>query len=503
MKNSRIFISVVLVIGIIAVVNFIAGQLFFRVDLTEDKTYTLSKASRDILENLEEPVTVRAYFSENLPPDIAKTRKDFQEMLVEYSNLSSGMLVYEFLNPSEDEKVENQAMQNGIQPVMINVREKDQVKQQKAYLGAVIQMGEEREVIPFMQPGVAMEYALSTGIKKLSVLEKPVIGLLQGHGEPTISELRQLNAQISVLYKLEPVNLLEDELEDFQTLVMIRPTDTIESEAFARLDRFLGRGGNLILALNRVEADMQQSFGKVLSTGLENWLAVKGLELPSGFLVDPNSGAVSVQQQQGIFSFTTQIQFPFLPIASNFADHPVTKGLEAVIFPFASPLRFTGDSSIQWTPLVFSSDKSGTQTAPTYFNVQKQWSDADFPLGRQVIGALMEGPLFGETHSRMIVFGDGDFAVNGEGRTAQRMQSDNISLLANSIDFLSDDTGLIELRTKGVTSRPIDDLEEGTKTTLKFLNFLLPIVLVVIYGVFRMQIKRNTRIKRMEENYGE
>jgi gliding-associated putative ABC transporter substrate-binding component GldG len=347
-----------------------------------------------------------------------------------------------------------------------------------------------------------MEYALSTGIKKLAVMEKPVIGLIQGHGEPAISELQQLSAQLSVLYELQPVRLDEDNLDGYQTLVMIRPKDTIDLDDFAKLDRFLGRGGNLVLALNRVEADMQQSLGKVASTGMENWLAVKGLELPSGFLVDPNSGAVSVQQQQGIFSFTTQIQFPFLPIASNFADHPVTRGLEAVIFPFASPLRFTGDSSIKWIPLVFSSDKSGTQSAPLYFNVQKQWTDADFPLGRQVIGALVEGPLHGKINSRMIVFGDGDFAVNGEGRSAQRMQPDNISLLANSIDYLSDDTGLIELRTKGVTSRPIDDLEEGTKTMLKFLNFLLPIILVVVYGIFRMQLKRNTRIKRMEENYG-
>ena len=81
------------------------------------------------------------------------------------------------------------------------------------------------------------------------------------------------------------------------------------------------------------------------------------------------------------------------------------------------------------------------------------------------------------------------------------MQPDNISLLVNSIDWLSDDTGLIELRTKGVSSRPLDQLEDGTKASLKWLNFALPILLAIIYGVVRAQIRRVQRIKRMEVSY--
>ncbi len=73
--------------------------------------------------------------------------------------------------------------------------------------------------------------------------------------------------------------------------------------------------------------------------------------------------------------------------------------------------------------------------------------------------------------------------------------------MVNSIDFLSDDTGLIDLRTKGVTSRPLDQVEDGKKAFLKWLNFLLPIVLILVYGIFRMQQKRNLRVKRMEQGY--
>ena len=78
---------------------------------------------------------------------------------------------------------------------------------------------------------------------------------------------------------------------------------------------------------------------------------------------------------------------------------------------------------------------------------------------------------------------------------------DNVSLLANAIDWLSDDTGLIDLRTKGVTARPLDQVEEGRKNLIKYLNFLLPIFLIIVYGIFRMQRRRNLRMKRMEKGH--
>ena len=95
----------------------------------------------------------------------------------------------------------------------------------------------------------------------------------------------------------------------------------------------------------------------------------------------------------------------------------------------------------------------------------------------------------------MVVIADGDFAVS-EGQ--QQINPDNVNLLVNSIDWLSDDTGLVSLRTQGATARPIDELEDGKKAFLKYFNFLLPIVLVIGYGIFRAQRNRMLRIKRME-----
>jgi gliding-associated putative ABC transporter substrate-binding component GldG len=503
--KKKVYITTALLVAILLVVNLLSHEFHFRFDLTDENQYTLSPATLEILRSLEEPVTVKAYFSQDLPQNIVKTRQDFQELLIEYANRSKGMVQYEFINPNEEEATQNIAVKNGIQPVLINVREKDQVKQQKAYLGATLSLGERREVIPFIQPGSAMEYTLSTAIKKIAVLNKPVAGFIVGHGEPSLRELSQLNEQLGVLYQTQEVSLGDTAQipQSVKTLVLIRPMDTIPFTHLAKLDEFLERGGGIAIAINRVNGDLQKAQGETVNTGLENWLQQKGIEVADDFIVDSKCGSVTVQQQQGYFTIQSQVQMPFLPLITMFADHPISKGLENVLFEFASPVRYIGDTTKKFTPLAYTSAQSNQLKAPLYFDINKQWTDLDFPLRHLVVAAAIEGRLSGITKTKMVVIGDGDFVVNGLSQQPRKLQPDNVNLLSNSIDWLSDETGLIGLRTKGATSRPLDTIEDGTKTLLKYVNFGLPILLVIGYGIVRMQRNRMKRYKRMSENYEE
>lgn len=501
MKKTTTFILIAL--GIIVLVNILSDNFFFRMDLTSDHRYTLSNASKNIIRSLKEPVTITAYFSNNIPAELAKTKRDFKEMLVEYNNISKGQIVYEFIDPSANQETEQKAMSAGIQPVIANIREKDQVKQQKVYLGAVVSMGEESDNIPFMQPGAAMEYALSSAIKKISVKNKPAIGIIQGHGEPGIAGMSQAYTALNVLYEVEPVFLTDTakNLMKFKTVALIAPKDTISPSHLAQLDEFLAKGGNLYIAMNRVEGNLNVQRGLAVNTGLETWLMGKGLVVESNFVVDSRCANINVRQQQGMFTYNTTIKFPYLPLISKFADHPITKGLESVLLPFASTVSYTGDNTKAFVSIAQTSEQSGTQPAPVYFDVSKQWGPADFPMKGLTVAGVLTGKIAGENQSRIVLIGDGDFAVNGEGEQARQQSPDNISLMVNSIDYLSDDTGLIELRTKGVTNRPINQIEDGKKAFLKYFNFLLPLLLVIIYGIFRSQYNRNLRNKRMEEGH--
>lgn len=501
-KTAKISSTILLTAAIVIIVNILAENYKFRLDLTEEREYTLSPATRNILKNLEKPVTVTAYFSKDLPPNIGNIAGNLRDMLIEYSNRSKGMLVYRFVNPNENEETESEAVNNGIRPVMINVREKDEIRQQKAYMGAIVSVGEEKEGIPFFQPGAAMEYALSTAIKKLSVIEKPAIAIIGGHGEASIEELSQVWTGLSVLYRIDPLNMTDstDIPENYKTIAIIRPADTISQIQIEKLENFLARGGNIFLALNRVNGDFSTATGRSVNTGFEEWLMTKGLNVSDDFIIDVNCGSVTLQQQQGNFIMTSQISFPYLPVITNFADNPITKGLEEVSLQFASPVSYSGDSLKRFSPLAFSSDKSGTVKSPVYFDIQKQWTQNDFPLSGIAVAGILEGKLSGGMDSKIVIVSDGDFAVNGLQRGSQ-LPPDNVSLLVNSIDWLSDETGLIDLRTKEVTSRPIREISDTAKTLIKWINFLLPILLVIGYGFIRMQFNRNKRIKRMEANY--
>lgn len=504
LTRKKVITGILLIFGILILINFFANRFFFRLDFTEDNQFTLSDATENILKSLDEPVTITAYFSEDLPPDIAKVKKDFRDLLVEYDNASGGKVVYQFINPGKDQETEMEAQQAGVQPIMINVREKDQMKQQKAYLGAVLQLGDKKETIPFIQPGSAMEYNLSTNIKKLSLKEKIKIALLQGNGEPTFSELPQLYQQLSILYDISTVNLSDstDIGSEIKTLVIIAPSDTVKPELFSKLDNYISKGGRVLAALNRVKGDFSNATGSSTKTGFEDWLNKKGIDVQDEFVIDANASNVMVRQQSGMFIMNTPVKFPYLPVITKFADHPITKGIESVVLPFASPIKVTkSDSSESVTNLAVTSDKAGFERPPVYFDITRQWTPADFPASSLPVAVAIENKINGIS-SKMVVFGDGDFAVNGSGQNSQRLQEDNISLMSNAIDWLSDDTGLISLRTKGVSSRPIDpDLEDGTKTFLKYFNFLLPIFLIIGFGIVRHQFRRRQKNKWMNEEY--
>ena len=373
------------------------------------------------------------------------------------------------------------------------------------YVTDTVEKGDKKELVPFIQPGMPVEYTLSSAIRKMSVGKRPVVGFLQGHGEPSPYEMQQVMAELSVLYDVKIIDLQNDvhALDSIVTLAVVAPVDTILPAEFVLVDRFMERGGRVFVAIDRTNADLEQLFASERNTGLEQWLLKKDISVDCKLAIDNICANVNVQQQQGMYRVNVQQQFPYIPFVSNFSNHSITNGLEQVQLQFASPVVYTGDSSAVFTTLLSTSDKSATLNVPTNIDVQRQWNARDFPLAEIPLGGVLEGAIGGVPDSKMVVIGDGDFALNGNPRQPHQQSADNISLFVNSIDYLSDDTGLIDLRTKYVTSRQIDQLDDGVRSFIKWFNVLLPIALVVLIGIIRSQQQRNRRIKRMEEGYVE
>lgn len=495
--------QLLIVIAIVVVANLISRGLYFRLDFTEDQRYTLSKATEDVLADLNEVITVQAYFTEELPAQLAYVRNDLRDMLIEYENLSGSNLVFEFINPNESDELKQEAMQNGVAPISINVIENDQRQQLQAFLGVVMKSGEQTEVIPLIQPEGAMEYDLTTAIKKISILDKPKVGVISGYGEASLNGLGQMAQQLSVLYDIEPFNIRDTSTVPvyYRSLIWIGPKDTIPAFEFAKLDRYLDQGGAIFLAHSSVAGDLQQSqLGVAPDIGIRSWVGSKGLSYGGEFVIDPNCASVTVQQRQGFFTINSQVNFPYFPRVANFADHPITGGLEGIILPFVNGFSPNSlDTTTTVTPLLFTSDRSGVVRPPSYVDIQKEWRETDFPSPQQMLAAVVEN--IGPGGGKLTVIGNDVFIVNGEGQQAQQLNPDNVNFASNAIDFMSDDTGLIDLRTKAVTTRPLESVEDSTKNLLKYGNVFAPILLILVYAFVRRQAKNRQRQKWTQGNY--
>ena len=505
MVTKRSLITKVLIVaGILILVNVLSNRFFMRFDFTEDRLYSLSKATKDIIKNLDEPVTITAYFTEGLPVNYDYIRKDFKSLLVEYHSASRGDVVYTFINPNESDETELEAQQAGIAMVVVDIRERDQMQQKRSYFGAVVTKGNKTDVIPFVQSVGEMEYNLSKSIRKISVNIKPALGLIQGHGEPTMEAMSQAMAELAILYDVQPLFMNDSTAipSIFKTVVIVAPTDSFPISHLNHLDGFLGNGGRILVAFNRVKADLNRGYGEPLNTGLEGWLERKGINVGENFVIDVNSGRVLIRQQFGNSFLSIPVQLHYFPIITNFADHPITKGLDKIMMQFVSSISFVSfDTSIKYEPIAFTSERANILPAPISIDVRgKQWTENDFIMSKIPVAGLLEGRLGSGEETRMVVICDGDFIINGEGEGAQRLENANVSFFVNAIDWLSDENGLMDLRTKGITSRTIKQLESNKRSMIKIGNSLIPL-LVIIYGLIRYQFNRARRKKWMAMDY--
>jgi gliding-associated putative ABC transporter substrate-binding component GldG len=498
MNRRKILLPLLLAASALVMVNVASYFFFFRLDFTADRQFTLSDATRTTLKNLDSKVVIKAYFSEDLPIQLLKSRKDVEDLLVEYAQRSNGNLSFDFVNPNENSAAEEFAQTQGIRPVMVNVAERDQAKQLRAYMGATIEVGDKKEVIPMIQPGESPEYPLTTAIKKMVVRGKPSIAFLQGHGEYPSSALHQVMEQLTIAYDVKDY-ALTDTTEipvTFKTLAIIDPKDSIPPAHLAKFDRYLQAGGNILLAYSSIHGNLQSPFIQpVPDVGLKGWLAERGVVVGGEVVIDAQCRRVVKQEQQGPFVFNRQIRFPYFPIIKNFENHPVTKGIEAVFFPFISPITITSKSdSIQVIPLAASSEKSGLIRVPANIDINKEWQGSDFTAGPQILAVSIERVHAKGTRSKMIVIPNGKFSVNSE-PGQEELNADNVSLTSNAIDWLSDDTGLIELRTKGVSYRPLDPIEDATRELIKYGNTFIPVMIILLVsGIRRLTNARKRRV---------
>jgi gliding-associated putative ABC transporter substrate-binding component GldG len=516
--KSHTLIRIAVVFAILVLLNIVSIRFFWRVDLTRNGIFTLSDASKSLMRNLDDRVTVKAFFTADLPAPYNNHRRSLLDQLNEYKAYSRGNLQYEFIDP-EGEKGEEEAQQQGIAPLQVQVIKEDKAQVQRAYMGLVLLYEDRKEVIPVLQNPATLEYELSGTIKRLTSRGMKKVGFLTGHGEPGLEELRGIQESLRKQYEFAAVDVSKGAPvpADVAALVVMAPTGAIPDPHKFQLDQYLMGGGRIAFLLNRVDATLQKQFGTPLQTNIDDLLAAYGVRVNNDLVRDVRCASVTLMQQQAGFQMQSQVPFPYLPLVSDFSKgNAMVKDLQGVVLFFASSVDTAGAAALGLSSeiLMRSSAQSGRLTGMFAYTPLQQFTRADFtesgiPLAAVVSGrftSLYKGkpapadtsapavspspaPKTESTDTRIVVVGDGDLARDqylGGGRG-------NLDFFANMIDYLVDDAGLITIRTKEASAPPLDPVADGTRNTLKIANLALPPFLMIGYGLVRWRMRRSRR----------
>jgi gliding-associated putative ABC transporter substrate-binding component GldG len=537
-RRQQAIVRALLLFGILVLINVISINIFFRIDLTGNKIYTLSSASKKLVSNLDDKLVVKAYFTDNLPSPYNNTRRYLKEILDDYKNYSNGNFQYEIISPSDEQELERDAQKFGIQPVQVQTFKDDRAEAMKAYMGIVFLYGGKQETLPFIGNTQNLEYEITGVIKRMTEKELKKVGVLTGADIPGVDKMGTANQLISKYYSFTNVDALKNNPipSDIAVLIVNTPKPQQQQQMMMQqqqapaqipeilkfaIDQYIMNGGKVIFLLNKVMIASQQQFQFAQSTniGIEDMLESYGIKVNNNIVRDKECAYISVPVQQGPLQFYTQIPFPYYPKIVNInQDLPAFSGIGQVFLSFTSSIDTTtaGPKGLKVVPLLTTSEKSGEDKELAVIQATgKMPPDSMFRLKNLPVGAVYTGvynsfyngkPVPADTvqgslaaptqikaqspETKVIVIGNGDFAMD-----EFRGPAENIIFLSNMIDYLTDDVGLSEIKMKDANPKPLkSDVEESSKKIVKYGIMVLPPAIVLLYGIFRWR-KRKTAKK--------
>jgi len=542
--------------GILIVVNIISIKLFFRLDLTRNRAHSLSAGSLRAVENLKDRMTVKAYFTKNLPPPFNTTEQYVRDLLDEYKSRSKGKMKVEFIDPST-EKLAEEARTAGIREVTHQVIEKDQAAEKKGFRGIqFIYMGDSK-VIDVITDTEGLEYEITSKIKQL-IGEKKSVAFLQGHKEPKTmspppenpydSEEKREPAPLEGSRKLmTQFNVREIDLkkgeetipEDIEGLLVIGPTEKIEEAELYRIDQFLMRGGNAAFFVDGITVDTSTGIPSTKSNdiGLDDFLKHFGITLRKDMVFDFQCDTVPIR---GPFGLPLATRYPAWLLAKIEAgEHPTTFKLPVLTFPWASSLQIRKNppaGNVKIEVLAKSTDKSWSEEGNVQLEPsQSDWRDRFQKSSRKgpfVLAAAVEGKFQSFFNGkeipekakagnkeklnqaikkgRILVAGSSQMVLDPIIQVLSRLHRSgdlpaNQVFMLNTVDWLVQDEDLIAVRAKGVENPRLREVSPATRDFVKYGNIFAWPLLLIFAGIIRwvVRAKRGKRKIKESESKGE
>lgn len=548
MKKSPFPQTVKILTGVIAIILLLGllVRLFpFRLDLTAEKRYSLHPASIGVLESLEEPIEVEILLTGKLPGGMRRLQRAIEETIRTFNAYSSEKITFYYEDPlslpadvREDYIVDLASY--GINPTNLFISE-DGGQQSKLIFPGVVVRNEEYETGTLLLKGEKgmtsdeklnhsienLEFELIQAIKKISSNQEFSIGMTMSKGEMAEDDgfgiVEALVDQYEVFkVPLEQANKTED-LDPFDILIIPGPKESYSEKEIYFLDQYLMKGGNLIFLVDAMEHDLKDAggdgtFALPLEHGLDQLLFRYGIRVNKDLIQDLNFGYHPVMA--GNFGDSEQIiplPWPFYIAAGRMAKHPITKGLDQVMFRFSSSLDTVKADGVTKTPLIFGSEFSRKLAAPVRLAFEDMANEPDlndFGSKNLPLLYLLEGNFTSFFKNRFLPTGinkdsfldhsnGGRILVAGSGLLFKSQKSfadgnplpigedpfnntqyANRQLLQNAINYLLDPDGIMSTRTKTLQIRPLNKVKvREEKTKWQAINVLGPVLFFILLGL--------------------
>jgi gliding-associated putative ABC transporter substrate-binding component GldG len=534
---SNAGLYVLFTLGAVVVLNLIATRVFGRLDLTQNKVYTLSQASKDVVRALPDYMTVKAYISKDLPSEggLPNVSRYVRDLMDEYRTYSNGKLRFEAYDPVGDKK-EDEASACKVNKLQIQVMHSQKFEVGAYYLGLCFQYNGQDEAIGEIAQAEGLEYQVSSLMKRMTQ-KKRKVAFTTGHGELDLSQgFSFLKRTIEQEFTATTVNPSTTPIDnDVDALVIGGPKQAFDDKGRHEIDAFLMKGkGVVFLVDGMVMSSPQQQgmmpemgggpkIGQANDAGLGEILEKYGFKVGQDFVLDKQNvpGPVELGGRRMLANLPLFVGVKTEEIPDK--ELSVLTGVNAVVFPYGSSVELVGPlaggkapaQGHLWT-LAKTSPGAWKQSGFFFFSPQKPIEEgkdkASYGMAYAYQGPLRSAyapanqgmstpdqpnapPSESKKPVRMVMVGDSDFASDEYVQLSRFLPfyQGGALMLFNAISWTMEDEALTPVRTKTVSARPIQVESDSTVTLAKAVNIAGVPLAFIGFGLVRWRIRRAQR----------
>lgn len=528
----------------IVLLNIYASRYFFRIDLTEEKRFTISAPTKKLLSELDDQVFVEVYLDGELNAGFKRLQNSIRENLDEFVIYSNNKIQYKFVNPDQASSEQDrrafyqQLMGKGIQPTNLFETVNGKKVEKIIFPSALISYKSKETPVLLLKGNTAatpmeqlnqsienVEYELINAIKKLTIKQKPSIAIIEGHDELRPIDMADLTTSLDEFYVVDRLNLAENNLDGYDAVMIAQPKKRFSELEKYKLDQYIMKGGKALFFIDAIQMNLDSiskggayAFGYDLN--LNDMLFKYGIRINLNLVQDTEMGRILVNVGQfGDKPNLRGVPWPYYVIINRFKRMPITKNLNGIYSRFLSTIDTIKTPNVVKTPLLLTNQYSRIRNMPNVVSLEELKTDLKpelFTQSHLPICYLLEGrftslyknrfaPDSAENKTvkqeseptKIIVFSDGDIPRNeidrrngqplplGYDPLSQQTFS-NKDFVMNALAYLIDEKGVIDSRNKEITLRPLDKFRiQEEKFFWQMLNLVLPIVVIIGFGILR------------------